>query len=788
MSDAITELRPKRSSFLFQRIVPGTVALLVVMSIAATALSTFGPPGSAALPFALWLVLVAIMVRAAFVAYRKERYEVGATRMVAHRGGLLSDQLTDLEFRNVTHVKQHLPWLRYRFFDVGDVLVESAGSSSSEVVFRSVRNPDAVYAMIRERLQANGYALRQQTLLHEERPDPTGVALEVVGTVIGAVVALIWFAGTLVVDAAGSLDGVGALVGRFTGDHPGFAHLLVYVLPIIAVVWALAMAVLRFLDLRRRTYRVYDDVVVYEEGFLNRNNAFIPYENIADADVVRTLLDRVLDLADVRISCQGGASEVRFRRLKRAEALSRTVSKLVAAAEDRAHDDPVPGSAAEPGAAPTPIRRARGIPRIAPEDVWTAEFKPEPVRAAMTTIALLPLFPIWALTAVIAWLQSSATTFRVTRDAISIASGVLGTTERTYAYDKITGVSVRSSPLDRWMNTLHVQVWSIGSNMPLDIAHVRRDAIDVPRLLRQLGIPASPALRELPTTFGPGVWLRSSPSVIVWSLLWLIAASLLVAVTGEVLLAGVLLVPMTLAAASYAFGERWTAAQRCSFHEHHVELQSGLWWRQHTYARYDNIKKVEVTRYPGSDAGQLKLYVAGERLVQNNNNKGNATPVPYSVAAARLANVRELGRWVDELIAGRRGAVDTRAPSAAPPRWQAQPVVATVATRVALVSLLLLPISLITVPLSIWRARVRVYRLDDLRVIRAEGRIWRRESSVLLDRIDSLQRTQGPLGKAFGNGNVTVFTAGSSRPDLQLTDLKTYNEVYSALRDASAAD
>ena len=94
MSDAITELRPKRSSFLFQRIVPGAVALLVVASIGATALATFGPPGTAALPFVVWAVVVAIIVRAAFVAYRKERYEVGATRMVAHRGGLLSDALT----------------------------------------------------------------------------------------------------------------------------------------------------------------------------------------------------------------------------------------------------------------------------------------------------------------------------------------------------------------------------------------------------------------------------------------------------------------------------------------------------------------------------------------------------------------------------------------------------------------------------------------------------------------------------------------------------------------------
>jgi membrane protein YdbS with pleckstrin-like domain len=247
----------------------------------------------------------------------------------------------------------------------------------------------------------------------------------------------------------------------------------------------------------------------------------------------------------------------------------------------------------------------------------------------------------------------------------------------------VTGVSVRSGPFDRMMNTLRVQVWSIGSTHPLDIAHVGRDEFDLPRLLLQLGIPLSPSLRELPTTFGPGVWLRSAPGIVFWTLLSLAATAALVVVTGEPLLSGVLLLPMTLGAGLYAFAERWTAAQHCAFHEHHVELRTGLWWREHVYARYDNVKKVEVTRFPSSDAGQLKLYVAGERVVQNDN-KGNATPVPYSMSVARLADVRELGRWIDEVIAGRRGVVDTRAPSAAPPRMHAEPAVATVATRVAL--------------------------------------------------------------------------------------------------------
>ncbi|MEJ2124952.1 MAG: hypothetical protein P8Y47_09150, partial [Alphaproteobacteria bacterium] len=44
------------------------------------------------------------------------------------------------------------------------------------------------------------------------------------------------------------------------------------------IVGALGATILHFFDMRRRTYPLTRDAVVYEEGFLNRDNAFIPFE------------------------------------------------------------------------------------------------------------------------------------------------------------------------------------------------------------------------------------------------------------------------------------------------------------------------------------------------------------------------------------------------------------------------------------------------------------------------------------------------------------------------------
>ena len=67
----------------------------------------------------------------------------------------------------------------------------------------------------------------------------------------------------------------------------------------------------------------------------------------------------------------------------------------------------------------------------------------------------------------------------------------------------------------------------------------------------------------------------------------------------------------------------------------------------------------------------------------------------------------------------------------------------------------------------------------------SRGILYRSESSILLDRVDSLQQSQGPLNKMFKNGNVTIMTAGSSKPDFKIIDAPAYLELYRIIREHS---
>lgn len=329
------ELKPRRGSFMAPR--------LLASSIVATLIGTAAAVISHAMEQPLWLGLLAFAgslllgILGAQTAYRKERYLLQDSRLVCQRGGLFSDESTEFEIRNITHVKLKLPWLRYRLFRIGDLIVETAGTAKP-MVMRAVHDPESIFASIRSRMKSNGYDLTGRDLLHEEKPALIAVIGECLGLLIGVAF------GCLIL-----------LLQIFNGmDEPINERVLHGGLVSVLLVMVFLLT-LRFLDLRRRTYRVFNDVVVYEEGFLTREHAFIPYENIADSNTRRTFIDQIFGLYDVLISCQGSSSEIKFRRLKHGIRLSAAIDRLVLSAGNKSRSVKASSDTPSPTKRPTRV-------------------------------------------------------------------------------------------------------------------------------------------------------------------------------------------------------------------------------------------------------------------------------------------------------------------------------------------------------------------------------------------------------------------------------------------------
>lgn len=779
-------IKPRRASFLFPRVIGAFVLALVVGTALAVGLTIAG-----VLPLALAIgagLLVGLLPAAfafysATVAYEKEEYEIHAGHLVCKRGGIFSDERTELDIRNITHVKQRLPWLRFRLFGVGDVRIESAGSGDSEIEMVSVYEPDETYDLIRQLMMDSGYSLKRGELLHEEQPDHLGVVLECIGLFIGVLIAIAFALAELFFSGSRAASGTASWIDL------GLA-----LLGLIGIPGTIFALVIHYLDLKRRTYQVYDDTVVYKEGFLTRDNAFIPYENIADANSKQNFLDMILGLYDVQVSCQGSGSEIRFRRLKRGPELTDVIDSLVQQASAKKRAAPVLPAAGSPEAAAPlglPSSPATAEPDfVAPEHAWTADLKMDMGRAVVPMLWTAPV----VVPLLYQFIVASSTRYSIRPSSVKSAFRFLNSTERDFSYDKITGLVVKTTPWDYLFKTVTVRLWSIGAPDPLDLQHIPRDQLDLDALLRQVGIPTdSPTPYAPETRFGLGALARAEVVGFTCWVLFFLGVLLLAALVhpGFLVLA---LLPLPFVGLRYLYQHHYYKRQAVAFHERHVTARTGLFWVSRYYVRYGNVKRIQLTRYPGSQQGALQVFVAGEQRIQQGQKAGQpadgtqpaAATIPYAFTAGYLTDIPGKQRLLDDFLLGRVAPTpDARPAEPLEVFIEGQPAVGNTLVKVGFISLvtivgiLLLPVLL---PLAAqWVKRWR-YRVEAGRIVASWGLLFEQQESVTFDSIDSLKQGQGPIGKLFGNGGVTILTAGSSSPDLVLADLADYQAFYDTIR------
>ncbi len=772
------ELKPRMGPFLF----PIFLGVIIASAIAGLAVGAvcYSFDKSVWYGFAASSVILVFGILSALATYRKERYQLQHSRLICHRGGLFRDEATELEIRNITHVKVKLPWLRYKLFRTGDVIVETAGTSKP-MVMRAIREPETVYAEMRGRMKYNGYDLSKRELLHEEKPSILGVIVECIGHVVAAVVIMLFFFGAIVSEQ------------EEAGATP-FDSYLPYLLPIGAIflTTAIIYAIFRFLDFRLRTYSVFNDVVVYEEGFLTRHNAFIPYENIADSNTKRTFIDQILGLYDVHVSCQGSASEIKFRRLRNGIGLSNAIDLLVSSASKKPKS-PRRSSSDDPTIA-LPKRPSRVEPEAVPAgEIRTSEHRIHAMRLLVPQLFLLPLFPIWVLTMVKSLILLSSTRYFVRPDSLRHSYKFLTVDDREFSYDKVTGLVIKRNLWDKCFGTMTLKFWSIGSGKSLEFAHVHCEQVDLPALMRQVGIPpVSQEPYETDARFGIFPWLRARIWIVFVFLLYSAGVLAAAALEDEPLIYLLLLVPALAIVIGLIHAILYYPRQRLRFHEHHVEAEQGIIAKVTFFVRYKNVKRVSSTRYPGGEEGDLEIYVAGEEQAHTQQAQGKAMKTMMkqcSFMSRMLPQPIETAALLDDILSGRINSSITPIPAeAGEVLVESKRALGNAIVNLLLISILifpLLPLLPITIPLTIIRVKRWRYRIEDFRIVTNHGALFRKETSVLLDRVDSLQQSQGFLNKIFRNGKVSIMTAGSSKPDLILIDSPDYLKLHEEIRRRS---
>ena len=248
--------------------------------------------------------------------------------------------------------------------------------------------------------------------------------------------------------------------------------------------------------------------------------------------------------------------------------------------------------------------------------------------------------------------------------------------------------------------------------------------------------------------------------------------------------------PVLIGIVGLIYAKLYYSRQRLRFHEHHVEAEHGVITKSFYYVRYKNVKRITATRYPGIEQGELKIYVAGEEqaYAQQKKQKGLKPMLKQcSFTSGMLPHPVESSSLLDDILSGRTAPSSEATPAEASETLAESPrSVGNSLVALLLISILLFPLIAllpITIPLTILRVKRWRYRVENFRIVTNHGVLFRSDTSVLLDQVDSLQHSQGILNKIFRNGKVSIMTAGSSKPDLVLIDSPGYRKLHDTIRE-----
>jgi len=203
---------------------------------------------------------------------------------------------------------------------------------------------------------------------------------------------------------------------------------------------------------------------------------------------------------------------------------------------------------------------------------------------------------------------------------------------------------------------------------------------------------------------------------------------------------------------------------------------------------YDNIKDITTVKYPFSKLGSIKFNVAGEHIVQQGKNQSmvsNHFKINY------IDDIDTKNELIDIIFYQRPNAqqiiqIEQNIQSYSPkPILFSKPDIANSLTGLIIVSVIIFPLIAllpITIPLTIWWVKVKSYSIQPYRVVAKSGILYKKQVSILFNKIDHINYSQGMLNKIFKNGNISINTTGSSTSELIISNIHNFREFYDVLK------
>jgi uncharacterized membrane protein YdbT with pleckstrin-like domain len=814
MPDDASELRPMWRPFVLR---PAAYAS-VLPALALIASFFFWPLLHHAIGRLIWVAIGVTAVVPLFVLferivrYRKTSYELRPDKITVRTGSILSERSVELDIEKITLVEWTSPFILRNLYGCGHIVAQEAGSSEQPAQLNYIQSPKRVYDRIGEFMRDRGFKMSRNKQIQRETPGHLGATVDLVAAQFAIIWGVILALPQLALEALPLLyGGQGGLQELLTGDNglvteafgaDTFFHARIglVLLGTVVILAVLGWLFTKYLDLLYRTYTLYDDVIDYEDGFLNETRRYIPLEALADTEVSHPLYKRIFGLSDVTLSSRGAENAIKFRSTPNgqsfAESIERFVDRSPTAAQRReqqrseqAISDDLEATTQTPDNQADTANQRRVIDtdqagalkglspaavRAALRGTWTL-----PVTLLILAVTVLPnmleagrlkaeigpylftgLVGIFAAGLILStgaavvtgmwWMVKAwAMEFSFDDRGAKYTYDLFSKEERRFAPEQITTVSIYRNPIDWLLGTMTLRFRSIGSNQAIDFWGIPYSFQTIDIVRDRLGIsrvPVSKQSSECRPDYNvlDGI-LSKGPLYLVGLCITVvvIATSLWLGLPTDGALPGGAL---TVFAGLIFSHQVWTGVYHSridgGFRDNYLEVTGGVVRTFHHLAPFEHIKSVGSCQYPRSNHGRLTCQTAG-----------------FPLAISHLESIQLLHKRLDRALSNCTDSAGGE---------PAESFVAGAGTQALRWSwTLLFGIGIIVVPYVYIYYRLADYRLEPNRLTIDEGLYFDYRTTVLVEKVDHIESNRTFPQYLSNTHDIEIYTVGSGTCDLR---------------------
>jgi membrane protein YdbS with pleckstrin-like domain len=739
----------------------------------------------------LALITTIFLILNSYIRYQKTEYEITDEKIITKTGGIFTNYQTELQYKNVTHITQIRPYLKYKFFKTEHIFIESSGSATVSSPLFGIDSSYNMYENIIEILKNHNFAISGKTV-SEYIPEHRGIILESftkLVSVIATGIFLLIIYGTELILLQSELHQTSKIT----------IALISVGLTILCAVF-IGNSILSYLDKKMQRYELHTDHFVYYNGFLTTQKTLLPVQNIANTATKQSLLQRIFQIGNITLSVQGSGSEIYFTNLAQTKQVQQAIETIIAAHKQKPINQTKEAKIMQKKASKvtknvdtdsldTLVTKLdeENIAQTIKNPKITHSFKihrPKLIiqlvlQIIMYTILSIALFfiqPILALFSAFAFFgnvyntaSKFRTTYYITTNGISQEVDFFKKETIEYTYEKIMSVQRTKTILDTLFQTHSLEIKSIGTNKKLVLESIH-NSIDTEKIVfEQLDIPQLVSTKRTPITFLRSIWanLGGILTITVIAIMTSLALSIYYIVAKEpyilLIITAILsiMLPIIILLVFHTYFVYKNAS--IEFTKKHITYASGYWRRKRVTTKFENIKIVNFSINKFVDFEHITLQIAGEELIEKSDK--NQTIIPNIIHI--YANTDSLNDLLKE----------TKIPDQL--LMEKKPSLKKAAFFTIITGIFIIPL-FISIPHMLW-LRTHTYYIHKQKIVLQYGLLANKTKILAAQKIDYIAKAQGPIDKLCNVTSINIFTPGTSLVDFTIGPITESEDVFETI-------